>query len=350
MSETKVALVLGVTGQTGSYLVDLLLVKGYRVHGLTHTNWQETPPRLEHIVREHSRHSSRFKLHQGDINELPTLTRLLSQIKPHEVYNLAAQSSVHASFTQPISTVRVVGIAVFNVLEAIRAVDPTIKLFQASSSEMFGRTVTIPQNEKTPPSPCSPYAYAKLMAHHAVISYREAYGMYTCSGILYNHESSRRSSTFVSQKIARAVVRIKYGAQDRLELGNLNSERDWGHAKEFVECIWRMLQLENPEDFVVATGVTHTVREFVQRAFEAAGMRIEFQGEGLMETGVLVSSGSTVVVVNPDFFRPSEPNLAIGDITKATNVLGWKPQVSLKELVAEMVTAYESTFVSHAYN
>lgn len=360
-NHSKVALVLGVTGQTGSYLADLLLFKGkscsypseadvtdrgkgYTVHGVTHSSWQNYPQRLEHIMRDDSTFSDRFILHQGDIEHLEMLVRLLTKIAPDEVYNLAAQSSVHLSFEQPISTIKTVGLGVINVLEAIKLVNRDIKLFQASSSEIFGHTRVFPQDESTPTYPSSPYAVAKLTAFAAVRMYREAYGLKVCSGILYNHESSRRGGNFVTQKIINAVVKIKYGLQSQLELGNLDSRRDWGHARDFVLCMWKMLQLEQMEDFIVATGKTHSVREFVYLAFKTVGIDIRFENEGLHEVGVEEITGKVLVTVNPAFFRPVEPFLCVGDSSKALSILGWKAQTQLPELISEMISASEARY------
>jgi len=319
----------------------VLFLAGYVVHGLTHSTWQSFPERLEHIVKPDSAVRPSFVLHQGDISEFEALVRILQEVKPCEIYNLAAQSSVHLSFQQPLATVKSVGLGVINILEAIRTVDPTIKLFQASSSEIFGKTTIYPQNEVTPTYPCSPYANAKLMAHRSVIMYREAYGLHACSGILYNHESSRRGANFVTQKIVSAAVRIKHGLQDRVELGNLNAHRDWGHARDFVVCIWKMLQLDEPEDFIVATGKTHTVRQFVTFAFKAVGIEVEFENSGTDEIGINTSTGDIVVAVNPKFFRPTEPTQTVGEPSKARRLLQWQPETDLVQLIEEMVNACE---------
>ena len=314
---------------------------GYSVHGVTHSSWQSLPPRLEHIMKEASIFSERFFLHQGDIGDLGVLVSLLNEINPCEVYNLAAQSSVQLSFEQPISTIRSVGLGVINLLEAVRLVNRDIKVFQASSSEIFGKVNIFPQDESSQTYPCSPYAVAKLTAFAAVRMYREAYGLKVCSGILYNHESSRRGGNFVTQKIINAVVRIKYGLQSRLELGNLDSRRDWGHARDFVLCMWQMLQLERMEDFVVATGKTHSVREFVYQAFKTVGIGIRFKNEGLDEVGVEETTGEVLVTVNPTFFRPVEPGLCVGDSSKALSILGWKVQTQFPDLISEMISASE---------
>lgn len=336
----RVALITGVTGQTGSYLVDLLLSKGYEVHGVTRGSPSDVPPRLAHVFRDKTTQRGKFYLHHCDILDVQAFSEILISTKPNELYNLAAQSSVGMSFKQPLETVRVDGVGVFSVLETVRLVDPKIRTFQASSSEFFGRAVEVPQNEHTMPYPCSPYANAKLMGHVLARLYREAYGMYVCSGILYNHESSRRGNAFVTQKIVQAAVRIHLGLQESLKLGNLDSGRDWGHARDFVDCIWCMLQPDTPQDFIVATGVSHTVRQFAQYAFSAVGIDVIFRGEGLSEIGVDAASGKIIVTVDPQFFRPTEPNQIIGDSSKAQKVLGWKPTCTVKALITEMIDAH----------
>lgn len=260
------------------------------------------------------------------------------------MYNLAAQSSVHLSFENPLSTMKSVGLGVINLLEAVRLVDKSIKVFQASSSEIFGKTETFPQNETTLVHPCSPYATAKLVAFHSIRMYREAYGLRAYSGILFNHESPRRGENFVSQKIVKAVVRIKYGRQASLELGNLDARRDWGHARDFVKCIWAIMQHDEPDDFIVATGKTYTVRDFVTLAFEAVGIKVLFRDEGLKEIGVNERTGKTLVTVNPKFFRPLEPTLSVGDASKARIQLKWETEMNLKEMIHEMVMACESRY------
>lgn len=335
----RVALITGVTGQTGSYLVDLLLSRGYIVHGVTRGSPSDVPPRLDHVFRDETRRA-RFNLHRCDILDVQAFSEVLRSTKPNELYNFAAQSSVGVSFKQPLETARVDGVGVLSVLETVRMVDPEIRIFQASSSEMFGRAVEVPQTEDTMPYPCSPYANAKLMGHALARVYREAYGMYVCSGILYNHESSRRGNAFVTQKIVQAAVRIHLGLQESLKLGNLDSGRDWGHARDFVDCIWRMLQPDTPQDFIVATGASYTVREFAQLAFSAVGFDLTFHGQGMSEIGLDSVSGKTLVEVDPQFFRPTEPNQIIGNSTKAYKVLGWKPTFTVSAIVGEMVETY----------
>lgn len=312
-----VALITGVTGQTGSYLADLLLCKGYEVHGVTRGSPSDVPARLAHVLTDSFPHRENFHLHHCDIMDVQAFASVLHLTKPNELYNLAAQSSVGMSFKQPLETVRVDGVGVFSVLETVRLIDPSIKVFQASSSEIFGRAVVSPQDEDTMPYPCSPYANAKLMGHALARLYREAYGMYVCSGILYNHESSRRGNAFVTQKIVQAAVRISLGLQQSLKLGNLDSGRDWGHASDFADCMVRMLQLDQPEDFIVATGKTRTVREFAKFAFDVVGMELRFEGEGLSEVGIHVNTGKVLVMVDPQFFRPTEPYQIVGDASKA---------------------------------
>lgn len=294
-------------------------------------------------MRGDSKFSKAFFLEYGDVCDFEILVRLLQRVKPVEIYNLAAQSSVQLSFEHPLVTMKSVGLGVMNLLEAVRHVDSSIKVFQASSSEIFGQNKDATQNEKTGVHPCSPYATAKLMAFHAVRMYREAYGLMVCSGILFNHESCRRGANFVTQKIVISVVRIKYGLQATLELGNLDARRDWGHARDFVKCIWQMLQ-HPPDDYVVATGITHTVREFVTLAFKAVGTDIVYEGQGLNERGLDRTTGRTLLTINPSFFRPLEPCVSVGDASKARRTLGWKPTTNLEQLIFEMVAACEARY------
>ena len=357
LAARRVALVTGVTGQTGSYLVDLLLAKGihclfsesflsylhmypgYEVHGVSRGTASDVPARLAHVLNENVAQKLPFTLHHCDIMDVQAFTEILRATNPDELYNLAAQSSVGVSFKQPLETIRVDGLGVLSILETVRNLNPAIRIFLASSSEIFGQTQQSPQTEDTKPRPCSPYAIAKLMAHCLARLYREAYGMFVCSGILYNHESSRRGSTFVTQKIVRAAVRISLGLQQTLRLGNLASGRDWGHAEDFAECAWRMLQTEVPEDFVVATGTSYTVREFAQFAFKAVGLDLQFIGEGVEEVGVDTATGVVLVEVDADLFRPAEPNKIIGDFRQAREKLSWKPTRSLGSMIEEMVAA-----------
>ena len=336
-----VALITGVTGQTGSYLADLLLDRGYIVHGVTRGAPSDVPPRLKHIVNDPRIYEKSFFLHHCDILDVQAFAELLKFSKPKELYNLAAQSSVGLSFKQPLETVRIDGLGVFNILETVRLINPAIRVFLASSSEIFGQAICTPQNETTTPHPCSPYANAKLTAHALARVYREAYKMFVCSGILYNHESSRRGHGFVTQKIIRAAVRISLGLQDTLYLGNLDSGRDWGHARDFADCLWRMLQRDEPDDFIVATGISHTVRQFATIAFSEVNIDLVFEGEGLHEVGINKSSGAAIVRVDPQFFRPMEPNQIIGDASYAKDKLSWTASTTLHALVKEMIDAYQ---------
>lgn len=344
----RVALITGVTGQTGSFLADILLEKRYEVHGITRGSPSDIPVRLAHILSGDNPLCHRFTLHHCDILDIQAFSEILISTKPDELYNLAAQSSVGLSFRQPHETLRVDGLGVLNVLETVRLFLPKVRVFQASSSEIFGRALTSPQTEHTKPYPCSPYANAKLVAHSLARMYREAYDMHVCSGILYNHESSRRGGAFVTQKIVQAAVRISLGLQRTVALGNLDSGRDWGHAKDFADCIWRMLQTPVADDYIVATGVSHTVREFAAKAFAAVGIFVEFSGSGLTEVGLNKKDGKVVVEVDARFFRPAEPNQIIGDAKKACLKLGWKPSYSVDDLIKEMVKAYREQIVSHA--
>ena len=334
---TKTAIITGVTGQTGSYLADILLEKQYEVHGITRGSPSDIPARLAHIMSEQNPLHHRFTLHHCDILDIQGFSQILISTNPDELYNLAAQSSVGMSFKQPHETFRVDGLGVLNVLETVRLFLPEVRVFQASSSEIFGRAITTPQTEQTKAYPCSPYANAKLVAHSLARMYREAYGMHVCSGILYNHESSRRGGAFVTQKIVRAAVRISLGLQSTVALGNLDSGRDWGHARDFADCMWKMLQTTVADDYIVATGVSHTVRDFAKKAFAAVGIDIEFKGVGLSEVGLNKTDGKVVVTVEAMFFRPTEPNQIIGNSAKAFVNLAWKPTHSVDDIITEMV-------------
>jgi len=314
------------------------------VHGVTRGSSSDIPERLAHIVRRDVQARNRFKLHIADILDVQAMTKLLVDTQPHEFYNLAAQSSVGQSFARPLETLKVDAIGVLSILELVRTINPKIRVFQASSSEIFGRAHESPQNENTHPYPCSPYAIAKLFSLDAVRVYRESYALHACCGILYNHESPRRSGMFVTQKIVQAAVRIRHGLQDVLRLGNLSAARDWGHAKDVADCIWRILQADNPADFVVATGESHTVREFVQLAFSNVGIKIEFQGTGLAEVGIDVSTRKTHIKVDPSLYRPMEPSNTFGDSGKARSLLGWQPEYDFRQLVREMVLTCELQF------
>lgn len=326
----KKALITGITGQDGSYLAELLLEKGYEVYGLVRRK-----SKLDYNNANHLKGKVKFIF--GDITDLPSLINAMKISMADEVYNLAAQSFVSNSWTTPISTSEINAIGVTNMLEAIKTVKSDAKFYQASTSEMFGEVEEIPQKETTKFHPKSPYGVAKMYGHWITKNYRESYGMYACCGILFNHESERRGEEFVTRKISKAVARIKHGLQDILELGNLDAKRDWGYAKDYVEAMWLMMQQEKPDDFVIATGETHTIREFVTLAFKSAGMEIKWEGKGIKEQGILVSTGKVVVRVNPEFYRPADVNLLIGDSSKAKKELGWEPRVSYDELVKLMV-------------
>jgi GDPmannose 4,6-dehydratase len=329
----KEALITGITGQDGSYLAELLLEKGYHVHGLVRRSSTSNLDRIQHLLNGHQK----VTLHEGDLSDSSSLERLVDAIQPDEIYNLAAMSHVRVSFDVPEYTANVAGVGVLRLLEAMRKNCPHARFYQASTSELYGKAQQIPQTETTPFYPRSPYGVAKLYAYWAVVNYREAYHLFACNGILFNHESPRRGDTFVSKKITLAVARIASGVQDRLILGNLDAKRDWGYAKDFVEGMWLMLQQEKAEDFVLATGETTSVREFVKLAFEEVGMEIEWSGHGVDEKGHEKSSGRLIVEISPEFFRPSEVDLLIGDSSKAREKLGWVSNTSLQELVRVMM-------------
>ncbi|HYD82226.1 MAG TPA: GDP-mannose 4,6-dehydratase [Paucimonas sp.] len=336
MSNQPIALITGITGQDGAYLAELLLGKGYRVYGTYRRTSSVNFWRIEEIGID--RHPE-LHLVEYDLTDLGTSIRLLQKTMPTEVYNLAAQSFVGVSFDQPITTAEITGVGAVNLLEAIRIVDPRIRFYQASTSEMFGKVQAIPQNEGTPFYPRSPYGVAKLYAHWMTINYRESYGIFGCSGILFNHESPLRGREFVTRKITDSVAKIKLGRLDLLELGNLDAKRDWGYAKEYVEGMWRMLQAERPDTYVLATNRTETVRDFVAMAFKSVGIQIEWRGHAEAENGVDAASGKTLVRVNPKFYRPAEVDLLIGDAAKAKTGLGWEPKTTLEQLCDMMVQA-----------
>jgi len=334
----KVALITGVTGQDGSYLARLLLDKGYEVHGLDRPDATSNTERIQDLC---DGAHPRFALHHGDVTETTELVRLLRDVKPAELYNLAAQSHVQVSFGTPLSTANINALGALRLLEVIRLLgqERDIRFYQASTSEMFGRAREVPQNESTPFYPRSPYAVAKLYAHWTVVNYREAHGLHASNGILFNHESPVRGEKFVTRKITRAAAAISLGQQDLLELGNLDAFRDWGHARDYVEGMWMMLQQEEPDDYVLATGVATQVRTFVEWAFDDVGIAIEWKGEGVDEKGYDSRTGALRVAVDPRFFRPAEVDLIVGDATKAITRLGWSPKVSARELAREMVSA-----------
>lgn len=346
----KIALITGVTGQDGAYLSELLLNKGYEVHGIKRRSSLFNTERIDNIYEDPHRPNPKFKLHYGDLTDSTNIIRIIQEVQPDEIYNLGAMSHVQVSFETPEYTADVDGVGTLRILEAVRLLNLTkkTKIYQASTSELYGLAQQVPQNEKTPFYPRSPYSIAKLYAYWIIVNYREAYNMFACNGILFNHESPLRGETFVTRKITRAVAKIALGIQDKVYLGNLDAQRDWGHAKDYVEGMWRILQQEEPEDFVLATGVTTTVRKFVEMAFAEAGIEIEFKGTGVKEIGIVKScsnpdfqltKGAEVVNVDENYFRPTEVDLLIGDSTKAKEKLGWMPSYTLSELVREMVAA-----------
>lgn len=328
----KKALITGITGQDGAYLAKLLLDKGYEVHGAFRRTSDLQLSRLRFLGIE-----NKIKFVPMELLEMTNICRGIEKIEPDEIYNLGAQSFVALSFEEPLFTAEVTGVGVLRVLEAIRAVNPKIRFYQASSSEMFGHVQTMPQNEKTPFYPRSPYGVAKLFAHWATVNYRESYNLFACSGILFNHESPLRGVEFVTRKISGTVARIKHGLEDKITLGNLSAKRDWGYAPEYVEAMWQMLQLSEPDNFVIATGETHTVREFAQRAFSRIGMSIAFVGEGCDEKGIDSKTGKVVIEVSKEFFRPAEVDTLLGDASKAKQKLGWHSKTSFEALVSSMV-------------
>ena len=336
---TKTALITGVTGQDGAYLAQFLLDKGYTVHGIKRRTSSFNTGRIEHIYQDPHEANQRFVLHFGDLTDSTNLVRIVQQVQPDEIYNLAAQSHVQVSFETPEYTANADAIGTLRLLEAIRILnlEGRTRFYQASTSELYGLAQETPQRETTPFSPRSPYAVAKLYAHWIVVNYREAYGMHASNGILFNHESPLRGETFVTRKITRAVAAIALGKQEKLYLGNLDARRDWGHAREYVRGMWLMLQQDQPDDYVLATGVTTQVRDFVEWAFEDVGLKLEWQGEGRDEKGYDSATGRCLVEVDARHFRPTEVDMLLGDATKAKEKLGWAPETSVRELVAEMM-------------
>jgi len=335
----KTALITGITGQDGAYLAEFLLAKGYNVHGVKRRASSFNTDRIDHLYQDPHERDVRLKLHYGDLTDSTNLIRIIQEVQPDEIYNLAAQSHVGVSFETPEYTANSDAVGTLRVLEAIRilGLESKTRFYQASTSEMFGKVQEIPQRETTPFYPRSPYGVAKLYAHWITVNYREAYGMFACSGILFNHESPLRGETFVSRKITRALTRIKVGLQDTLHLGNLDSRRDWGHARDYVRAQWLMLQQKLPEDFVIATGKQYSVRDFVVAAGSLVGMKIQWLGEGIDEVGIDAASGRTLIQVDPRYFRPTEVDTLLGDPSKAREKLGWRAEVTFPELVAEMV-------------
>jgi len=339
LSTTKVALITGITGQDGAYLAEFLLSKGYIVHGIKRRASLFNTDRIDHLYQDPHVDDVRFFLHYGDLTDSTNLIRIIQQTQPDEIYNLAAMSHVAVSFETPEYTANADGLGTLRILEAIRilGMEKKVRFYQASTSELYGLVQEIPQKETTPFYPRSPYAVAKLYAYWITVNYREAYGIYACNGILFNHESPIRGETFVTRKITRALARIKLGLQDCLYLGNLDSLRDWGHAKDYVEMQWLMLQQDKPEDFIIATGVQYSVRQFVEAAAKELGIRIRWEGCGVEGKGYDVASNRCIVQVDPRYFRPTEVDTLLGDPSKAKEKLGWSPRISFDELVAEMV-------------
>lgn len=351
----KKALITGITGQDGAYLAELLLSKGYEVHGIKRRSSLFNTQRIDHMYEDPHEKNVRFHLHYGDLSDSTNIIRIIQEVQPDEIYNLGAMSHVQVSFEEPEYTANVDGIGTLRILEAVRLLGLTkkTKIYQASTSELYGLVQQVPQSETTPFYPRSPYAVAKLYGYWITVNYREAYDMFAVNGILFNHESPLRGETFVTRKITRAVARIALGLQDKIYLGNLDAQRDWGHAKDFVEAMWLILQQEVAEDYVIATGVTTRIREFVKMAFAEVGLELEFTGEGVNEIAKVIKCndpnfqveiGKEVVAVDPRYFRPTEVELLIGDPTKSMTKLGWKPKYDLKALVNDMVTADVNLF------
>ena len=356
----KRALITGVTGQDGAYLVELLLSKGYEVHGIKRRSSLINTERIDSLYQDPHESQLRFVLHYGDLSDSTNLIRIIQQVQPDEIYNLGAMSHVKVSFDTPEYVADVDGIGTLRLLEAVRilGLEQKTRIYQASTSELYGLVQQVPQSETTPFYPRSPYAVAKLYGYWITVNYREAYNMFACNGILFNHESPLRGETFVTRKITRAAARIALGLQPKLYLGNLDAKRDWGHAKDYVEAMWRILQQDEPEDFVIATGVTTTVREFVRLAFAELGIAVEFSGEGIAEVGTVTGCtnpefqlpvGSTIVQIDERYFRPTEVELLIGDPTKSKTKLGWEPKYDLQALVQEMVQADLKLFQRDAH-
>ncbi len=335
----KKALITGITGQDGSYLTELLLQKGYQVHGIIRRSSSFNTGRIDHLYNNPEILNQRLFLHYGDLTDSSNLNRLLEKIRPDEIYNLGAQSHVKVSFEVPEYTAEVDAVGTLRFIDAIKETGVQSKFYQASTSELYGKVQEVPQSEKTPFYPRSPYGVAKLYAFWIIVNYREAYNLFACNGILFNHESPRRGETFVTRKITRAAARIKYGLQESFSLGNLDAKRDWGFAPEYVEGMWRILQQPQADDYVLATGETHTVREFVDLTFRTLEMPLEWRGEGVHEQGIDARTGKVRVQVNPRYFRPTEVDLLIGDYSKAQRELGWKPQTTFSELVKIMALA-----------
>ena len=339
----KVALITGITGQDGAYLAEFLLNKGYTVHGIKRRSSSFNTARIDHLYKDPHERNVHFFMHYGDLTDSTNLIRIIQETQPDEIYNLAAQSHVQVSFETPEYTANSDGLGTLRLLEAIRilGLENKTKFYQASTSELYGQVQEIPQRETTPFYPRSPYAVAKLYAYWITVNYREAYGIFACNGILFNHESPTRGETFVTRKITMAATKIKNGLQEKLYLGNLDAKRDWGFAKDYVEAMWLILQQENPDDYVIATGETHSVREFTELAFKEVGIEILWEGKGTEEVGIDSSTGKILVEIDPRYYRPTEVDILIGDPSKAKEKLGWKPKVKLEELVKIMIKADE---------
>ena len=351
MDTPRRALITGITGQDGAYLTELLLSKGYEVHGIKRRASLFNTDRIDHLYQDPHDKNIRLKLHYGDLTDSTNLIRIVQEVKPHEIYNLAAMSHVKVSFDTPEYTANADGLGTLRLLEAIRilGMEQDVRFYQASTSELYGLVQEVPQSETTPFYPRSPYGVAKLYSYWIVKNYREAYGMHASNGILFNHESPLRGETFVTRKITRAVAKISLGLQDGIHLGNLDAQRDWGHAKDYVEGMWRMLQQSESDDYVLATGRTVTIRSFVDMAFAEVGIDIEWKGEGVEEVGIDKKTGKTLVAVDPRYFRPTEVELLVGDATKAKEKLGWEPSHTLEQLCAEMVASDLALFKRDKY-
>tara|TARA_Y100000816_G_C26063108_1_gene558453 strand:- start:106 stop:1200 length:1095 start_codon:yes stop_codon:yes gene_type:complete len=339
MAKNKVALITGITGQDGAYLAEFLLDKGYEVHGIKRRSSLFNTDRIDHLYQDPHEKDRKFILHHGDLSDSMSMVRIIQKIQPDEIYNLGAQSHVAVSFESPEYTADTVGLGSLRILDAIRVLglEKKTRYYQASSSELYGKVKESPQKETTSFYPRSPYAAAKLYAYWITVNYREAYGIYACNGILFNHESPVRGETFVTRKITRALARISLGMQETLYLGNLNAKRDWGHAKDYVEMQWLMLQQDEPDDFVIATGLQYSVRDFVDIAYDYLGKKIRWEGKALQEKGYDSKTGKLIVSVDPRYFRPSEVETLLGDPSKAREKLGWEPKIKLKEMVHEMM-------------
>jgi len=356
----KTALITGVTGQDGAYLAEFLLNKNYEVHGIKRRSSSFNTDRVDHLYQDPHEKNIRFKLHYGDLSDSMNLTRIIQEVQPDEIYNLGAMSHVKVSFETPEYTGNVDGLGTLRVLEAVRllGLSQKTKIYQASTSELYGKVQEVPQNEKTPFYPRSPYGVAKLYGYWMTVNYREAYKMYACNGILFNHESPLRGETFVTRKITRAAARIALGMQDTLYLGNLDARRDWGHAKDYIKAMWLMLQQEEPDDYVIATGITTSVRDFVKMAFSELGIELKFEGQGIEEIAIVAScsnpefqleEGKCVLKIDPDYHRPTEVDLLIGDASKCRKKLAWSPEYSLENLIREMVAADIKLFEKEKY-